>query len=140
MPENELKRKFGAYVKVAILNARKQYLMEQDKINHTEISLDTIENLKDERAEQILDKPSYLDCEIRNCDMLKIEEIIRDIDDPVINSLVSSLRDKPKKVLMLRVIYNKSFQEIGKMLEISASQSKNIYYNTIAKMRKNIGG
>ena len=38
--ERELKRKFGAYLKVAILNARKEYLIEQNKIIKTEISLD----------------------------------------------------------------------------------------------------
>ena len=53
--ERELKRKFGAYLKVAILNARKEYLIEQNKIIKTEISLDEFEFIKDENAEHMLE-------------------------------------------------------------------------------------
>ena len=38
--DKELKRKFGAYLKVAILNAKKEYLMGQDKIIKTETPLE----------------------------------------------------------------------------------------------------
>lgn len=37
--DKELKRKFGAYLKVAILNAKKEYLIELNKIIKTETSL-----------------------------------------------------------------------------------------------------
>ena len=36
--DKELKRKFGAYLKVAILNAKKEYLIGQTKIIKTETS------------------------------------------------------------------------------------------------------
>ena len=52
--DKELKRKFGAYLKVAILNAKKEYLMELDKIIKTETSLDEVDSIEDKAAEQML--------------------------------------------------------------------------------------
>ena len=62
--DKELKRKFGAYLKVSILNAKKEYLIELNKIIKTETSLDEVDsivytvlelpdlvNLKDQKGE-----------------------------------------------------------------------------------------
>ena len=43
--DKELKRKFGAYLKVAILNAKKEYLIELNKIIKTETSLDEVDSI-----------------------------------------------------------------------------------------------
>ena len=45
--DKELKRKFGAYLKVAILNAKKEYLIELNKIIKTETSLDEVDSIED---------------------------------------------------------------------------------------------
>lgn len=49
--DKELKRKFGAYLKVAILNAKKEYLIELNKIIKTETSLDEVDSIEDKAAE-----------------------------------------------------------------------------------------
>lgn len=51
--DKELKRKFGAYLKVAILNAKKEYLIELNKIIKTETSLDEVDSIEDKAAERI---------------------------------------------------------------------------------------
>lgn len=51
--DKELKRKFGAYLKVAILNAKKEYLIGQTKIIKTETSLDEVDSIEDEAAERM---------------------------------------------------------------------------------------
>ena len=43
--DKELKRKFGAYLKVSILNAKKEYLIELNKIIKTETSLDEVDSI-----------------------------------------------------------------------------------------------
>ena len=53
--DKELKRKFGAYLKVAILNAKKEYLIGQTKIIKTETSLDEVDSIEDEAAERMLE-------------------------------------------------------------------------------------
>ena len=65
--ERELKRKFGAYLKVAILNARKEYLIEQNKIIKTEISLDEFEFIKDENAEHMLENVACISSSCKRC-------------------------------------------------------------------------
>ena len=49
--DKELKRKFGAYLKVSILNAKKEYLIELNKIIKTETSLDEVDSIEDKAAE-----------------------------------------------------------------------------------------
>lgn len=53
--DKELKRKFGAYLKVAILNAKKEYLIELNKIIKTETSLDEVDSIEDKAAERMLE-------------------------------------------------------------------------------------
>ena len=52
--DKELKRKFGAYLKVSILNAKKEYLIELNKIIKTETSLDEVDSIED-KAERMLE-------------------------------------------------------------------------------------
>lgn len=49
--DKELKRKFGAYLKVSILNAKKEYLIELNKIIKTETSLDEVDSIEDKVRE-----------------------------------------------------------------------------------------
>lgn len=58
--DKELKRKFGAYLKVAILNAKKEYLIELNKIIKTETSLDEVDSIEDKAAERMLQKREYV--------------------------------------------------------------------------------
>ena len=53
--DKELKRKFGAYLKVSILNAKKEYLIELNKIIKTETSLDEVDSIEDKAAERMLE-------------------------------------------------------------------------------------
>ena len=137
--ERELKRKFGAYLKVAILNARKEYLIEQNKIIKTEISLDEFEFIKDENAEHMLENVACIDYKIKDGEALHARDVLNSIDDPTLYSAISALNTLQIEVLVLRCIRKKTFREIGELTGISDLHAKDIYFNTLAKLRKNIG-
>ena len=90
--EKELKKEFSAYVKTAIKNTQKQYLIKKGKILDNEIAMD-----------------------------------------------LCSLKELQQKVLMLRIVYVKSFDDIGGILNMTAKQAENSYYNAIRKIRKQMG-
>ena len=106
--ERELKRKFGAYLKVAILNARKEYLIEQNKIIKTEISLDEFEFIKDENAEHMLENVACIDYKIKDGEALHARDVLNSIDDPTLYSAISALNTLQIEVLVLRCIGTKS--------------------------------
>ena len=137
--ERELKRKFGAYLKVAILNARKEYLIEQNKIIKTEISLDEFEFIKDENAEHMLENVACIDYKIKDGEALHARDVLNSIDDPTLYSAISALNTLQIEILVLRCIGSKTFREIGELVEISELHAKDIYFNTLTKLRKIIG-
>lgn len=137
--EKELKRKFGAYLKVAILNAKKEYLMGQDKIIKTETSLDEFESIEDENAEQMLDDIVCIDYKIKDGEEIHARDVLNSIDDPTLYSAIAALNTLRIEILVLRCIGKKTFREIGELTGISDLHAKDLYFNTIAKLRKIIG-
>lgn len=43
------------------------------------------------------------------------------------------------KVLCLRILYEKTFDEIGMVIGISGKKAENTYYNIIKKIRRELG-
>ena len=136
--ERELKRKFGAYLKVAILNAKKEYLIGQTKIIKTETSLDEVDSIEDEAAERMLENVC-IDYKIEDGEEFHARDVLNSIEDPTLYSAISALNTLQIEVLVLRCIGKKTFREIGELTGISDLHAKDIYFNTLAKLRKNIG-
>ena len=126
--EKELKKEFSAYVKTAIKNTQKQYLIKKGKILDNEIAMDDegIDEILQKQTEDLFDKMDL------NVDMDQI-------NDPVLYVSLCSLKELQQKVLMLRIVYVKSFDDIGGILNMTAKQAENSYYNAIRKIRKQMG-
>lgn len=136
--DKELKRKFGAYLKVSILNAKKEYLIELNKIIKTETSLDEVDSIEDKAAERMLENVC-IDYKIKDGEEFHARDVLNSIDDPTLYSAISSLNTLQIEILVLRCIGKKTFREIGKLVGRSELQAKNIYFNTLTKLRKIIG-
>lgn len=136
--DKELKRKFGAYLKVAILNAKKEYLMGQDKIIKTETPLEEFDSIEDGNAEQMLEN-ICVDYKIKDGEEIHARDVLNSIDDPTLYSAIAALNTLRIEILVLRCIGEKSFREIGELTGISDLHAKDLYFNTIAKLRKIIG-
>ena len=136
--DKELKRKFGAYLKVSILNAKKEYLIELNKIIKTETSLDEVDSIEDKAAERMLENVC-IDYKIKDGEEFHARDVLNSIDDPTLYSAISALNTLQIEILVLRCIGKKTFREIGKLVGRSELQAKNIYFNTLTKLRKIIG-
>jgi len=132
--EKELKKEFSAYVKTAIKNRQKQYLTKKGKIRDNEIAMD------DEEIDEILQKQAMdLNADMVLGDEINVNSFLDQINDPVLYVSVCSLKELQQKVLMLRIVYVKSFDDIGGILNMTAKQAENSYYNAIRKIRKQMG-
>ena len=119
--EKELKKEFSAYVKTAIKNKQKQYLIKKGKL-----------------TEDLFDKMD-LNVDMVLSDEINVNSFLDQINDPVLYVSLCSLKELQQKVLMLRIVYVKSFDDIGGILNMTAKQAENSYYNAIRKIRKQMG-
>lgn len=69
-------------------------------------------------------------------DEINVNSFLDQINDPVLYVSLCSLKELQQKVLMLRIVYVKSFDDIGGILNMTAKQAENSYYNAIRKIRK----
>ena len=116
--DKELKRMFGAYLKVAILNAKKEYLIGQTKIIKTETSLDEGDSIEDEAAERMLENVC-IDYKIEDGEEFHARDVLNSIEDPTLYSAISALNTLQIEILVLRCIGSKTFRDIGELVEIS---------------------
>ena len=138
--EKELKKEFSAYVKTAIKNKQKQYLTKKGKIRDNEIAIDDeeIDEILQKQAEDLFDKMD-LNAYMVLGDEINVNSFLDQINDPVLYVSLCSLKELQQKVLMLRIVYVKSFDDIGGILNMTAKQAENSYYNAIRKIRKQMG-
>jgi RNA polymerase sigma factor (sigma-70 family) len=138
--EKELKKEFSAYVKTAIKNTQKQYLIKKGKIRDNEIAMDDegIDEILQKQTEDLFDKMD-LNVDMVLSDEINVNSFLDQINDPVLYVSLCSLKELQQKVLMLRIVYVKSFDDIGGILNMTAKQAENSYYNAIRKIRKQMG-
>lgn len=132
--------KFSAYVKTAIKNTQKQYLIKKGKIRDNEIAMDDegIDEILQKQTEDLFDKMD-LNVDMVLSDEINVNSFLDQINDPVLYVSLCSLKELQQKVLMLRIVYVKSFDDIGGILNMTAKQAENSYYNAIRKIRKQMG-
>ena len=132
--EKELKKEFSAYVKTAIKNTQKQYLIKKGKILDNEIAMDDegIDEILQKQTEDLFDKMD-LNVDMVLSDEINVNSFLDQINDPVLYVSLCSLKELQQKV------YVKSFDDIGGILNMTAKQAENSYYNAIRKIRKQMG-
>ena len=103
--EKELKKEFSAYVKTAIKNTQKQYLIKKGKILDNEIAMDDegIDEILQKQTEDLFDKMD-LNVDMVLSDEINVNSFLDQINDPVLYVSLCSLKELQQKVLMLRSI------------------------------------
>ena len=97
--DKELQRKFGAYLKVSILNAKKEYLIELNKIIKTETSLDEVDSIEDKAAERMLENVC-IDYKIKDGEEFHARDVLNSIDDPTLYSAYKTKKNHRRKIDM----------------------------------------
>lgn len=137
--EKDLLSQFSAYVKVAVKHTRQEYLEKRNRIRNYEMPLFEDEEYAGADEEDILQQVDKMSDNLGK-GVIEFRMLLEQIDNSILFQAVSELTKEQKEVLMLRIFYMKSFREIGSMLGISAKKAENIYFNTIRKIRRIIGG
>lgn len=112
---NVLQNQFTAYLSTAIQNTRKKYIHNRIKQSQKEIQIEEIEYISD----------------VQSTDFT---ELVTEVD--TLLTILKTLNDRERQVLVARVIEEKSFDTIAKELGVSYKGAATIYYRTIAKLRK----
>ena len=108
--EKELKKEFSAYVKTAIKNTQKQYLIKKGKILDNEIAMDDegIDEILQKQTEDLFDKMD-LNVDMVLSDEINVNSFLDQINDPVLYVSLCSLKELQQKVLMLRICEQRIF-------------------------------
>lgn len=135
--DKELKKVWSVF-KSFNIEREKKNTIELNKIIKTETSLDEVDSIEDKAAERMLENVC-IDYKIKDGEEFHARDVLNSIDDPTLYSAISALNTLQIEILVLRCIGKKTFREIGKLVGRSELQAKNIYFNTLTKLRKIIG-
>lgn len=115
---NAVQNQFTAYLTTAIRNARVQYI--RNKVRHLQIEL-------------TIDEIEYLGIPAEN----QMEKLT-DAEDLL--AALQIIRKKERYVLIARVIDEKGFEEIAGELGMTYKGAAAIYYRTLEKLKRMLGG
>lgn len=137
--DKDLLNQFSAYVKVAIKHKRQEYMNKKSKIRQHELPL--FEDMEMECVEDtdILKQIEDMSDELEQKNH-EICLLLNQIENYALFQVVNSLTRQQKEILLLKIFYMKSFNEIGTLLGIPQKKAEATYYNSIRKIRKILGG
>ena len=115
---NAVQNQFTAYLTTAIRNARTQYIRNKVRRLQIELTIDEIEYLGIPAENQM--------------------EKLTDAEDLL--AALQIIRKKERYVLIARVIDEKGFEEIAKELGMTYKGAAAIYYRTLEKLKRMLGG
>lgn len=115
---NAVQNQFTAYLTTAIRNARAQYIRNKVRRLQIELTIDEIEYLGIPAENQM--------------------EKMADAED--LFAALQIIKKKERYVLIARVIDEKGFEEIAKELGMSYKGAAAIYYRTLEKLKRMLGG
>lgn len=113
-----LQNQFTAFLTTALNNRRLMYLRSRGRRLHREVSTD--------------------DYAVFYIQQEEFDDLF--LDSEALHQALKAIKEKERLVLLSRVIEEQSFDEIGAKLEIGYKGAAAIYYRTIAKLRKMLGG
>lgn len=137
--ERDLLSQFSAYVKASIKYTKSEYLKKRTKIRSNEVTLFENEDMEVESTDDILKQVEQMSGNLGQ-EVLQIQLLLNQISNSKIYQAVSGLNKEQKEILLLRILYLKSFEEISSMLNMQPKKAENTYYNAIKKIRKILGG
>ena len=132
-PKRSTKEEFSAYLRRAVKNTTISYANDRDKINQHEAGWEEdIENAEEMRDELVRVSSNILE-------NLNGDHLFKQITDKTLLTILKNLSALHINVLCMRILYEKSFDDIGKMIGISGKKAENTYYNAIKKIRRELG-
>lgn len=137
--DSDLKTQFSAYVKQSVLNAKGHNLKKKCRIECIETSYADGLIVPGQNTEDLLREIELLSGKIFN-GITEIRILLEQIEDAQLFHAIITLTEEQKKVILLRIFYEKTFREIGRILEMSEKKAENTYYNALKKMRKLLRG
>lgn len=135
--DRDLLSQFSAYVKVAVKHTRGRYLEKYSSIRKNEVPYYE-EDMEETGGEDLLEQIDRMSG-VLDKGILEMKLLLDQISDSVLFHAVNCLNKQQKEILLLRILYMKSFHEIGQLLGIPAKKAENTYYNAIKKIRKVLG-
>ncbi len=113
-----LQNQFTAFLNTALCNSRKTYLRSLYRRCRRECIMDEILSI-------CIEEEYYIE---------------PDADYSELYAALHSIKEKERRVFLARVLDEKSFDEIAEELGLSYKGAAAIYYRTITKLRKLLGG
>ena len=107
-------------------------------------------NKRNRLVQQKVNRPLYSKCDVLYLNNLPYDTIDNEVVDnldyavdneyreylmSIINSKISELDDRLKKILTLRIYYNKSIKEISKIFNLSKSRTNDLYNRSIRYLK-----
>lgn len=136
---DELKMQFSAYVKQSILNRRGQYLRKKYRIESLEVNYEEYLSVLKQDTEELFGKIEKLSGKVFS-EIVESRLLLEQIEDYQLLQALITLSEEQKKVILLRIFYEKTFREIDWILGFPEKKAENTYYNAIKKLRKLMGG
>ncbi|MBE5063979.1 sigma-70 family RNA polymerase sigma factor [Lachnospiraceae bacterium DSM 108991] len=129
---------FSNYLLHAVENTIRTYCKTKYLILENEVlsEKDLEESL--EEPQQPLDETEVMGCEFKG--IIEMEKLLHQITDNHLLKAFCSLSKMGREVMCLRILYEKSFKEIGEIEGITKKKAEDTYYNSIKKVRKIVGG
>lgn len=115
---NAVQNRFTAYLKNAVHNKRIDYLYKKANPSQFELPIEDLEQLP--------------------TDQLDFTSRIAEYD--TLQWALRLIKERERYILLARVIEGKDFQQIGTEVGLSYKGTAAVFYRTLAKLRKLIGG
>lgn len=116
--DHRLQNQFTAYVQKAIHNGCVDYLFKKIRPLKAEIPLEDMDDLVSEDTDFVLRLADYEDLRLA----------------------LQKIKERERYILLARVVEEKSFTQIADELGISYKAVAAVYYRTLDKLRKLLGG
>ena len=137
-----LKESFSAYLLHAVENTIRTYCKKENRILSREVLAEKVLSETRTVTQLPFDSTDILECEYIG--IVETEKLLQQISDLITDShlikAICSLSPIGKEVMCLRILYEKSFEQIGEIEGITSKKAENTYYNSIKKIRKMIRG
>ena len=129
---------FSNYLLHAVENTIRTYCKREYLILEKEVlsEKELVESMGE--LQQPLDETEVMECEFKG--IIEMEKLLHQIADNHLLKAVCSLSKMGREVMCLRILYEKSFEEIGEIEGITKKKAEDTYYNSIKKVRKIVGG
>lgn len=136
---DELKNHFSAYVKQAVKNTKGHYLDKKCRVERNETNYEEELAVPGQGIEDLLRERDLLSDQIFR-GVIESRLLLDQIEDYRLFQAITSLAERQKDVIVLRIFYEKSFREIGLIVGMAEKKAENTYYNAVKKIRKILGG